>query len=110
MELLFPLILVGMLAFMFFGMRKQRKMQAETIAMQDSLAVGDRVQTTSGMHATVAGVAEETVDLEIAPGVVTTWVKLAIRDRFDDQAAAEQKAEEAVASGEDLDSTKTFTS
>lgn len=27
-------------------------------------------------------IADDTIDLEIAPGVVTTWMKLAIRDRI----------------------------
>ena len=45
---------------------------------------GDRVYTTSGMQATVAALTEDTVDLEIAPGVVTTWMKLAIRDKIAD--------------------------
>jgi preprotein translocase subunit YajC len=39
------------------------------------------VHTTSGMEATVVEIADDTVDLEIAPGVVTRWMKLAVRDR-----------------------------
>ena len=46
--------------------------------------VGDRVHTTSGMQATITGINDDTVDLEIAPGVVTTWMKLAVRDRIVD--------------------------
>ena len=57
-------------------------MQA-TIDLHESLQIGDRVHTTSGMQATVAGLTEDTVDLEIAPGVVTTWMKLAIRDKIE---------------------------
>jgi preprotein translocase subunit YajC len=57
-------------------------MQA-TIDLQESLRVGDQVQTTSGLHATIKRITDDTVDLEIAPGVVTTWVKLAIRDRIE---------------------------
>jgi preprotein translocase subunit YajC len=37
---------------------------------------------TSGLQATIAGLGDDTVDLEIAPGVVTTWMKLAVRDRI----------------------------
>ncbi|WP_264063006.1 preprotein translocase subunit YajC, partial [Mycolicibacterium hippocampi] len=32
---------------------------------------------------------DENVDLEIAPGVVTTWMKLAIRDRIEPETAAD---------------------
>lgn len=44
------------------------------------------MHTTSGLQATITGITDDTVDLEIAPGVVTTWMKLAIRDRIDDEA------------------------
>lgn len=49
------------------------------------------MHTTSGMEATVVALTDDTVDLEIADGVVTTWMKLAIRDKilpeddFDDE-------------------------
>ncbi len=32
--------------------------------------------------ATITGIADDSVDLEIAPGVVTTWMKLAVRDKI----------------------------
>ena len=83
MELLsfLPLIII-MGAFMFFASRRQRKAMQATIDLQESLRLGDRVHTTSGLQATIAGLGEDTVDLEIAPGVVTRWMKLAIRDRI----------------------------
>ena len=83
MELLsfLPLIII-MGAFMFFASRRQRKAMQATVDLQESLRVGDRVHTTSGMQATIAGIDEDTVDLEIAPGVVTRWMKLAVRDRI----------------------------
>ena len=77
-----PLIII-MGAFMFFASRRQRKAMQATIDLQESLRVGDRVNTTSGLQATIAGIGEDTVDLEIAPGVVTRWMKLAIRNRVD---------------------------
>lgn len=40
------------------------------------------MHTTSGLQATVVAITDDTVDLEISPGVVTTWMKLAIRDRI----------------------------
>ena len=83
MELLsfLPLIII-LGAFMFFASRRQRKAMQATIDLQESLRLGDRVHTTSGLQATIAGIGEDTVDLEVAPGVVTRWMKLAIRDRI----------------------------
>jgi len=75
-----PLIII-MGAFMFFASRRQRKAAQATIDLQESLRVGDRVLTTSGLHGTIVGIGEDTVNLEVAPGVVTEWVKLAVRDR-----------------------------
>lgn len=69
--------------FMFFASRRQKRAMQSTIDLHESLRIGDQVQTTSGLHATIKRITDDTVDLEIAPGVVTTWVKLAIRDRID---------------------------
>jgi preprotein translocase subunit YajC len=75
----FVLILGG---FIYFQSRRQRRSMQATIDLHESLRPGDRVHTTSGLEATVVALADDTVDLEIAPGVVTTWMKLAIRDRI----------------------------
>jgi preprotein translocase subunit YajC len=74
------LIILG--AFMFFASRRQKKAMRATIDLHNSLSVGDRVHTTSGLQATITGISDDTVDLEISPGVVTTWMKLAVRDRI----------------------------
>ncbi|WP_099024246.1 preprotein translocase subunit YajC [Mycolicibacterium palauense] len=77
-----PLLLI-MGAFMYFASRRQKKAMQATIDLHESLRVGDRVHTTSGLQATITGITDDTVDLEIAPGIVTTWMKLAIRDRIE---------------------------
>lgn len=84
---LLPLFII-MGAFLFFASRRQRKAMQATIDLHDSLRVGDRVHTTSGLQATITGIADDTVDLEIAPGVVTRWMKLAIRDRIEPEVSA----------------------
>lgn len=79
--LFLPFLLI-MGGFMFFASRRQRKAMQATIDLHESLQPGDRVHTTSGLEATVVSFTDDTVDLEIAPGVVTTWMKLAVRDRI----------------------------
>jgi preprotein translocase subunit YajC len=76
------LIILG--AFMFFASRRQKKAMQATIDLHNSLQIGDRVHTTSGLVGTITGITDANVDLEIAPGVVTTWMKLAVRDRIVD--------------------------
>ncbi len=76
-----PLLII-MGAFMFFASRRQKKAMQATIDLHNSLQIGDRVHTTSGLQGTIAGITEDNVDIEIAPGVVTTWMKMAIRDKI----------------------------
>lgn len=94
-----PLLIV-MGAFMFFASRRQKRAMQATIDLHESLRIGDRVHTTSGLQGTITGITDDDVDLEISPGVVTTWMKLAVRDKiepedFTAEAAIEQAAEGA---------------
>lgn len=79
--LFLPFLLI-MGGFMYFASRRQRRAMQATIDLHDSLQPGERVHTTSGLEATIVAIADDTIDLEIAPGVVTSWMKLAIRDRI----------------------------
>jgi preprotein translocase subunit YajC len=83
MTLFLPLIII-LGAFMFFTSRRQKKAMQATIDLHDSLAIGDKVHTTSGLQGTITGITDDNVELQIAPGVVTTWMKLAVRDRIVD--------------------------
>ena len=79
--LFLPFLLI-MGGFMYFASRRQRRAMQATIDLHESLRPGDRVHTTSGLEATIVAITDDTVDLEIAPGVVTTWMKLAVRDKI----------------------------
>ena len=79
--LFLPFLLI-MGGFMYLASRRQKRAMQATIDLHESLRPGDRVHTTSGLQAAVVAITDDTVDLEIAPGVVTTWMKLAIRDRI----------------------------
>jgi preprotein translocase subunit YajC len=91
---LLPLFII-MGAFLFFSSRRQRKAMQATIDLHESLRIGDRVHTTSGLQGTITGITDDTVDLEIAPGVVTRWMKLAIRDRVEAETAEIDEAPSA---------------
>jgi preprotein translocase subunit YajC len=79
---LFVPFLLIMGGLMWRASRRQRTAMQATIDLHESLRPGDRVHTTSGLQATVVAFTDDTVDLEIAHGVVTTWMKLAIRDKI----------------------------
>ncbi|GAB3030660.1 preprotein translocase subunit YajC [Mycobacterium bourgelatii] len=98
LALMLPFVII-MGVFLFIGSRRQRRAVQATIDLHESLEVGDRVHTTSGLEANIVAITDDTVDLEIAPGVVTTWMKLAIRDKIlpDDDVDLDDEDEYSVA-------------
>lgn len=102
-SLLFPLLILALLVPMFLGMRKQKKALAATSEMQDSLQVGDRVQTTAGLYATIASLDDDTVDLEIADGVITTWSRLVIRERVVETTETDEYDDDSISEIEESD-------
>ena len=88
--LLFPLLILLVFVPIFLSGRKQRRQMQEMQQLQSALEVGDVVTTTSGLRGTVVDASyEDTVDLEIADDVVTTWLRVAVRDKVADTAPAE---------------------
>ena len=78
LPLLVLVLLFGLLIVM--PARQRKKMQAKAAEMQAALTPGTPVMLTSGIHGTVAGLGEGTVDLEISPGVVITVARPAIME------------------------------
>ncbi|WP_326823634.1 preprotein translocase subunit YajC [Streptosporangium sp. NBC_01756] len=72
------MIALMVVVFYFLLIRPQRKRQQEQAQMQNSLAPGTRIMTTTGLFATVVAIDADDVILEIAPGVETRWIKAAI--------------------------------
>jgi preprotein translocase subunit YajC len=80
-QMLLPILMfAGLGGLMYFSMKKQKRAAATTKQMHDSLVPGARVMTTSGLHGTVTAIADDTIELEIAPGLRTTWVRAAVRE------------------------------
>jgi preprotein translocase subunit YajC len=79
-EQFFPFILlaIALVVLVVLPARQRKAMQAKAQALQESLTVGSPIMMTSGMYGTVAGLGEGTVDVEIAPGVVATFVRAAV--------------------------------
>jgi preprotein translocase subunit YajC len=83
MDLLPLLLMFGLLGLMMYFMsRRQRKAQEQQRSLQDSLAIGDRVMTTSGLYGTVCDTSSDTtIGIEIAPGLETEWLRAAVREK-----------------------------
>jgi preprotein translocase subunit YajC len=98
-SLLIPLFILLLFIPILLSSRKQRRQMQEMQALQAALEAGDVVMTTSGLRATVVDASyEETIDLEIAEGVVTTWVRAAIREKVKHEPVDETPAEHTEAS------------
>jgi preprotein translocase subunit YajC len=95
-QLLLPLLLLLVVAVpLIMGTRKQKKQQAAQKDLQEGLAPGDRVMTTSGLYGFVADASgDTTIDIEIAPGVITTWLRQAVREKVEPTVETEEDSVE----------------
>jgi preprotein translocase subunit YajC len=71
------LIVLFAAAWLFFVLPARRRRSSHS-AMQDSIHAGDEIITAGGLHGTVKGLEDETLQLEIAPGVVATLDRRAV--------------------------------
>ncbi|MEU0469984.1 preprotein translocase subunit YajC [Amycolatopsis sp. NPDC006131] len=95
-QLFLPLLLMLVVAIpLVMGTRKQKRAVQEQQKLQSSLSEGDRVMTTSGLYGTVADTSSDTtIDIEIAPGVVTTWLRQAVREKVAPEVADEVETDD----------------
>ncbi|MFD8600069.1 preprotein translocase subunit YajC [Kitasatospora sp. NPDC059646] len=106
----FIILLLPLLAI-FLMFRSQKKRQAQMQSMQSALQPGSGVRTIGGMYALVKAVNDETVELEVAPGVVAHYTKGAIAavlepleyDAIINGRPAEDESAEDVEAVEDAD-------
>lgn len=80
MEALTPFIFPALLvvAFYLLIIRPARNRTQTAARLQDSLAPGLEVMTTSGIFATVASIEDDAVELEVSPGVRMRFSKAAV--------------------------------
>jgi preprotein translocase subunit YajC len=81
-QLFLPLLILVLFIPIFLSGRRQKRQMQERQNLQSSLEAGDVVMTTSGLRGTVVDASyEETIDIEIAEGIVTTWNRAAILEK-----------------------------
>jgi preprotein translocase subunit YajC len=97
MEYLFPILIALLFIPILLSGRKQRRQMQDMQKMQAALEAGDVVVTTSGLRGTIVDASyEDTLDIEIADGVVTTWVRGAVREKVNPAVTDEASAEEST--------------
>lgn len=78
MNLVTLLPFIVLIGAMFLMTRSAKKKQQAAAQMRDHMAPGTGVRTIGGMYATVKEIGEDTVTLEVAPGVHAIYAKNAI--------------------------------
>ena len=73
-------IAVAVVFLLVLPMRQRNRAMQRAQQLQASLVPGVEVMTTSGLYGTVALVGDDTVDLEISPGVTVRWAKAAVAE------------------------------
>ncbi len=74
---LLPLVAILAL-FWFMVVRPQQRRQRATVALQNSIEVGQRVMLSSGIYGTVRSINDDTARLEVAPGTEIEIARAAI--------------------------------
>jgi preprotein translocase subunit YajC len=103
-QLLFLLLLiVAFVVLVLLPTRARNRQVRQMQTMQSNLTIGSEVMTSSGMYGRVVALWADEVDLEVAPGVVTTWARMAVREIRSPARALPAGEEEAGLPDEEAD-------
>lgn len=91
-QYLFPVVMIGMLGWMFYSQRKQAKARQETL---NQIQKGDAIVTIGGLHGIVDAIDEQFVVLDV-DGIYLTFDRAAIRGRVQAPAAPVEAASGAI--------------
>lgn len=80
MAALIPLLVIVALFFVMIVLPQRRQMAARR-ALIESVQVGDEIITAGGVYGTVRSIADTTMEVEVAPGVVITVARQAVSGR-----------------------------
>jgi preprotein translocase subunit YajC len=73
-------IAIAVVFLLVLPMRQRNRAMQQAKLLQDSLEIGTEVMTTSGLYGTVVELGDDTIDLEISPGVTVRWAKAAVAE------------------------------
>lgn len=90
-------------AFFFLIVRPQRRQLAARKALIQAVDVGDEIITAGGIYAVVVSIDEDTMQVEIAPGVEMTLAREAVARRRGDEPEAAPDADPPASDPADSD-------
>ncbi|HEX2701609.1 MAG TPA: preprotein translocase subunit YajC [Acidimicrobiales bacterium] len=83
MQVLFPLVFLALMWFLLVRPQKERvRRQQELVA---SLEVGDEVITAGGVVGRIVALDDDEAQIEVAPGIVLRFLRLAVNARVTDE-------------------------
>ncbi len=82
MEILFPLLFLGLMWFVLIRPQQQRDRRQQRLVA--SLQVDDEVITAGGIVGRIVALDDSEAHLEVAPGVVMRFLRLAVNARVGD--------------------------
>ncbi|MEV7544491.1 preprotein translocase subunit YajC [Streptomyces sp. NPDC089915] len=85
MNLVTLLPFIVLIGAMFLMTRSAKKKQQQAAQMRDHMSPGTGVRTIGGMYATVKEIGDDTVTLEVAPGVHAIYAKNSIGAVLEDE-------------------------
>ncbi|MFF2195717.1 preprotein translocase subunit YajC [Streptomyces sp. NPDC058157] len=85
MNLVTLLPFIVLIGAMFLMTRSAKKKQQQAAQMRDHMTPGTGVRTIGGMYATVKEIGDDTVTLEVAPGVHAIYAKNSIGAVLEDE-------------------------
>ncbi|HWE56283.1 MAG TPA: preprotein translocase subunit YajC [Acidimicrobiales bacterium] len=77
--LIFLVVIFALVYFLFLRPRQQRMRQQQSAARE--LGVGDEVMSAGGIYGRVVAIDSNEVEVEVAPGVVLTFLRRAVSAR-----------------------------
>ena len=96
---LLALLITFGLMWVLLILPQQRRMKAHQ-AVVASLQVGDEVVTAGGVYGTITSVDEDTLAVEVAPGVVLRVLRSAVSQRIGPEEEVEDEVDDDVAGSE----------
>jgi preprotein translocase subunit YajC len=99
-SLVFLALLIGIFYFMLI--RPQKRQAEQRRQLIESIVPGDDVITIGGMHGVVRSMDDDDIELEVAPGIVVTYVRSAIaRKVYEEEEELDENEALAEASDDD---------
>jgi preprotein translocase subunit YajC len=86
-------IAIAVVFLLVLPMRQRNRSLQQARLLQDNLGIGTGVMTTSGLYGTVVAIGDDTIELEISPGVTVRWAKAAVAEIKTAPVAAPETAE-----------------